>query len=1518
MKQTTKKRILTIIAVAFLMLSFNNMLAQNVNNQEINSIVDEARQKAKESQDATQPVSEDRRLANAIETACKVKELANYIDKIKNLAENTQVPLPIGIKSNLNDYEIVVQQLSHESDSLAKAYMTLVIPIDSTTTIGFETYITISGSCGPQMPGRLKLIRPIVLPFGDKFTVTFNSGSYAEFDCDGITQFCMDATLEFTTKSINFYDEHMTPMPKPKFNTKLTFTDFSDFVFEINTKMAFELPDLKDFLFYIEDITVDFSEFSTPQIAAFPNGYFHSDDDRNLWRGLAIKKAQVYLPPALETDQSSIPDPTKVQVKQINTENRTAISCSQFIIDRYGITAEAKVEQLCKDCKVDPKKWDLKVSTIGLNILKNKIEGAGFSGLLNIPPFGEYSQLGYTAEYNKAEKSFEFQCNISGKHSFDVFGASLMLNDHSYIEIALKNGGFYPTISASGTIKINAPLSKDGLSLELPEIEFEGMKISREKPVFQPGTWNLSGLNDVEMPKIAGFEFSLSNVKQNDESIKFDAMVSLNGTITGDGSFEIVGDFDNYKIKQVNVSKISVAYQQPFFGIKGSLELKRGDETYGNGFRGDVSLSLMNDWKFDAVTVFGKKDQFKYFLVDLYGEKKSGLFTIPPCITVQGLGGGMYRHMNQTTDNNEFGKALSGICYIPDKKVGFGFLASARFFVGQENAVNAKTSFDIQFNENWGLNYFQINGDVAFMNQPESLSKFKDNVMSKVTEMQSEGGLGKLHLKTSSDLTIPENKQDGVLTASILMKYDATNKTYFADLKTYLDAGFIHGTGKDNLMVEAKALFGTKDWYVHLGSPDNKCGVSVLNLLKTEGYFMLGNKIPPLPNPPDKVWGSLAQDKKDKYLNSRNMDFMSTGQGVAFGLSFEAGAEINPKPFYASFDVGAGAEFLLTNYGPNAHCKGRTGTIGIDGWYAQAQLWAYLNAAVGLKVKVFRKERKFNILDLHAGAVMTGMGPNPFYFVGNLNTSYSLLGGLVKGSCSIDLELGERCEVKKGNDLLGESILSTLTPSDGESDVNVFASPQAVLNIPVDHEFEMLDDNGNNQHYIIEIENYEVIDNTTGNKVPGKINKASDGLTVVYNPTEPFDTKHNYKVYIKLLFKQRIGGKWQPVTDDGGSAYFEDMTVNFTSGERPRTIDSKHIICSYPENMMYNFYKNQSNDGYICLMYNYQYLFRPEAHQGFKQKVVITNKKGYYKEIDFGIKQSSEVPGEQSEITFSLADLGLENNTVYQLQIQNIPLTTVSSIDQNVDKSYAQVQGQNENETIEVRHTSATGTLNQLETETICTLHFKTSHFNKFSEKINSLGIVNGDALSVGSDTWRHSLSVNVTSDDFFDGVEWRGTAQIEPLIAFNIDLANTNWYNNSIYKSYYSTYNINDGEKDRPYKFPPYDAIEIKNNREYQHNYFRLENSEIETGQPTGLFSRGSIHYCALFQFDDDVRETRIKLLRKSESNMWLNPLEKRIVDYNNAESFSSGSYPYEIIYRMPGKNTVSETIKANFIYKK
>ena len=49
-----------------------------------------------------------------------------------------------------------------------------------------------------------------------------------------------------------------------------------------------------------------------------------------------------------------------------------------------------------------------------------------------------------------------------------------------------------------------------------------------------------------------------------------------------------------------------------------------------------------------------------------------------------------------------------------------------------------------------------------------------------------------------------------------------------------------------------------------------------------------------------------------------------------------------------------------------------------------------------MKVKVFRKERKFDIIDASMATYLHGAGPNPVYFTGAVGGRFSVLGGLVK------------------------------------------------------------------------------------------------------------------------------------------------------------------------------------------------------------------------------------------------------------------------------------------------------------------------------------------------------------------------------------------------------------------------------------------------------------------------------------------------------------------------------------------
>ena len=73
---------------------------------------------------------------------------------------------------------------------------------------------------------------------------------------------------------------------------------------------------------------------------------------------------------------------------------------------------------------------------------------------------------------------------------------------------------------------------------------------------------------------------------------------------------------------------------------------------------------------------------------------------------------------------------------------------------------------------------------------------------------------------------------------------------------------------------------------------------------------------------------------------------------------------------YASFDAGFGSDLMLKNYG-NAHCKGRSGELGINGWYANGQTYVYLQGELGIKIKLFFIRKRIPILSAGGSSFTT-------------------------------------------------------------------------------------------------------------------------------------------------------------------------------------------------------------------------------------------------------------------------------------------------------------------------------------------------------------------------------------------------------------------------------------------------------------------------------------------------------------------------------------------------------------------
>ena len=117
-------------------------------------------------------------------------------------------------------------------------------------------------------------------------------------------------------------------------------------------------------------------------------------------------------------------------------------------------------------------------------------------------------------------------------------------------------------------------------------------------------------------------------------------------------------------------------------------------------------------------------------------------------------------------------------------------------------------------------------------------------------------------------------------------------------------------------------------------------GVNIMGLSTVQTYFMAGTLIEDLPLPPSEVASIISNIDMDFM---RNENLLSNGNGVAFGMQFKTnfGFGQNSGFVYAYMNAGAGADIMLRNYG-SIQCEGRSGPIGINGWYASGQGYAYL------------------------------------------------------------------------------------------------------------------------------------------------------------------------------------------------------------------------------------------------------------------------------------------------------------------------------------------------------------------------------------------------------------------------------------------------------------------------------------------------------------------------------------------------------------------------------------------------
>ncbi|MFM8911383.1 MAG: hypothetical protein ACKOE6_00500, partial [Flammeovirgaceae bacterium] len=449
----------------------------------------------------------------------------------------------------------------------------------------------------------------------------------------------------------------------------------------------------------------------------------------------------------------------------------------------------------------------------------------------------------------------------------------------------------------------------------------------------------------------------------------------------------------------------------------------------------------------------------------------------------------------------------------------------------------------------------------------------------------------------------------------------------------------------------------------------------------------------------------------------KDLNEIGTGGGFAFGASFgfDTG-KLSFLVFYARFAAGAGFDIMLKNYG-DVRCEGSSDRIGVNGWYANGQVYAYIEGAIGISVDLFLVSGDFEILSIGAAAILQAQFPNPFWMQGTVGGRFSILGGLVSGNCSFQVTLGNKCKLvqQQQNVLAGIKVISQVTPAQGEKEVNVFNSPQAVFNMPVNKEFNLNDkDVGKTiqRTFRIKLEQFKFT--SEGKEIPGSLqwNEAHDVLAL--NPVDVLPPKKEIKGVVEVSFEELKNGTWITSLYQG-KRVTEKLEIAFVTGTAPDYIPLTNVEYSYPVIGQLNYYKDETREGYIKLMVGQPYLFEPTTE--WKQVGRFTSATGKKSEFDFSYNERL--------VSFSTPS-DLQTNQVYAFELLNVPKQATGAVDRNVSEQKNKVEVAGQSTDTEIKTKKAEGNLTDLEEKAIFSASFRASKYPSLSEKLASLSFSKG------------------------------------------------------------------------------------------------------------------------------------------------------------------------------------------------
>ncbi|MDR2125343.1 MAG: hypothetical protein LBP63_00760 [Prevotellaceae bacterium] len=1457
-----------------------------------------------------------------------------YIDKLENLLSG--IELPVGLQKSINNTRITIAASDGRIDSRKNVseldfFARLEIGAKDTIFFGVKG-VKLSYSGDIVGDARLVLLKNQEIPIGGEYVIlrllgsfdmssgNMNDLTYVEIDCSGFKSLGLSAEIELSpalcrpvADSTGRPVSDTTARVVGKFKTQIAGLD--DILAAV-TFPSFEIIGLNGFVWNIKDAVFDFSDVRNDTKVQFPSGYnqYLIQGNEKLWNGVYVSELSVTLPPQFERSGNDT---------AAAYASRISFAAENMLIDENGITGLFSGDNILPISEGNASGWEFSLDHFHLRLMANTLEEVAFNGDIGIP-LAEKKRFGYNGLI-AADNKYMLQVITRDTIPFDIFMAHAEIDPNSYIELKVNQGKFRPKALLHGRMSLGVKMNENSTSniAEFKGIVFRSLLLQTESPYFGV---EYMGYND-EI-KYQGFPISLSNIElkttDTEALLGFNMKLALmDGGLGAETRLEIVGELPQgkihkWKFKKLNIHDIEInATISEIMKIRGSLSIKNDDPIYGDGFGGNLTVDFtggpIGGLTAEMRGMFGKTD-FRYWFIDGKANMPGNGIPVLGILNLKGFGGGLTYRMKGTGKNQsgENVHSVTGMEYVPDKNYSLGVKASAAFTIISDEAASGEACFELAFNEHGGLNYAGFYGFAKFMGTLPGLNEFQDKVgdayknlieieKEAYSSVGGENGLKNLKQYNPNEAgalyTDKDRISDVEIKATLGLQFNFAESSFHASFEVYVSAigGMIRGVGQNNRAGIAVIHVDPESKYIYMGTPTDRIGLkiglgSLLNV-ETGSYLMAGNPIPDAPPPPPQVASILGVPAEDlNYMG--NLNALADGKGFAFGshLSINTG-DITFLILYARFSAGLGFDIMIRDYG-DAECEGRSGAIGIDGWYANGQAYAYLSGELGVKVNLWFIKARIPIITADFAALLQAKLPNPASFKAYIAVKAKVL-GIVSVNCRFKLSIGEECNlVIPGGSPVDMIMITDLSPSDASSDVDVFTAPNATFAMEIGKPFTVQDDDGE-KVYKIQLKDF-ILNDGAGNII-GNVKWNSDKDEASFYSHEVLPSQKEITATVRVSFEQYANNRWSTVYT-GGQEAMEIKTINFTTGDAPDYIPLRNVVYSYPVVDQKYYLKNEQPAGYVQLEFGQNYLFPPEL----ENKVCIEDNAGNKLYADFVYNAA------QKRIDYTMPEV--QNQTQYKFNILSFnkgdtPTATSTTVSQSL-------MDDDELGNIDIETQTAVSESRTDIGKVLLDYEFASSRYSTFKQKIDN--IVKGSAAVIKLDSDVLMFEYETVDMEAFDLAELTGSAQTEnkPLIRLEAAL-DESFYTAKIRPLLYEDYPVQGliriANRDvNIFGVPPSKALPIMT------DYL----NEIENNNFYGLATKRFPYYYNLPQiYKFDFINLQSQVINAYLNNT-SNPAYQRFI--NATYPFiSPGNYRINLKYNMPGgiTGTSSTFSYRNFI---